>query len=231
MTDIYSIYQSTLTAVAVCGLAAIAAAVGFYGLSRVILPVVCWIRRHKVDALLVAPFVLFFAYYGGSKIASTVTFPRTDPETWYLMDNGSYVTNDWVHVAYTKNPIVPNTASIFIEGLSLSYTNQSDWAEHSFLAYSNTLGTATSPFDMPYPAASNFNWIVYTDWTPPPTTHTNGVAYAAWQRPISGATNILATVKTGIYIGPLRLSPPAAMTNGVPTTATLLSTPQQETTE
>ena len=166
--------------------------------------------------------------YGGAKHATgKITYPRTDPETWYLRDNGSYVTNDAVHVAYTKNPILPNSANLFIEGLELSYTNDSDWAEHSFLAYSNTLGNALSPFDMAWPAATNYNWIAYTDWTPPPTTHTNGVAYAAWQRPIDGATNRIATVKTGIYIDSLRVSPDPAITNSPPSSTRATLTTEQ----
>ena len=174
--------------------------------------------------------VVLATLYGGSKgVVGTITYPRTDPETWYLMDNGSYVTNDAVHVAFSRNPILPNTASFYIEGLAVSYTNASDWAEHSFVAYSNTLGSVVSPFDMPYPTATNYNWIVYTDWTPPPTTHTNGVAYAAWQRSADGSTNRIATVKTGIYIALRRVSPDPAITNSPPssTRTSLLSTPQQ----
>ena len=166
-----------------------------------------------------AAFLLFSVLatlYGGAKHATgRITYPRTDPSTWYLLDSGSYVTNDAVHVSFSRNLILPNAANFFIEGLELSYTNESDWAEHSFLAYSNTLGNVSSPFDMPWPAATNYNWIAYTDWTPPPTTHTNGVAYAAWQRGMDGATNMVATVKTGIYIDAARVSPSPAITNGM----------------
>ena len=227
----YAIYQNVVMAIALCG---------FSALTLVLVAAAVWpylaaawdaLGKMRARKAMLVMATLATLYGGAKHIIGKITFPRTDPETWYLIDNGSYVTNDAVHLAFTRNLILPNSANIFLEGLELSYTNESDWAEHSILAYSNTLGNVASPFDVPFPAASNYNWIAYTDWTPPPTTHTNGVAYAAWQRPISGATNILATVKTGIYIGPLRLSPPAAMTNGVPTTATLLSTPQQETTE
>lgn len=160
--------------------------------------------------------VVLATLYGGAKHTATVTYPRTDPETWYLMDSGSYVTNDAVHIAYTKNLVVPNSANIFIEGLELCYTNQSDWAEHSFLAYSNTLGNATSPFDMPFHAATNFNWVVYTDWAPGPATHTNGVAFVAWQIGASKPTNDLAMVRTGVYADALKLAPNPAITNGIP---------------
>ncbi len=172
--------------------------------------------------------VVLATLYGGSKgFVGRVTYPRTDPETWYLLDNGSYVTNDAVHVAFVKNLIVPNSANIFVEGLDHSYTNQGDWAEHSVLAYSNTLGNVSASFDVPWPAATNFNWIVYTDWAPGPTTHTNGVAYAMWQRSIDGSTNELATVKTGIYIDAMRVSPSPAITNGIPPAAGSRSTTEE----
>ena len=225
----YEIYQTALASVAISSLVALALAVCFFGTSKVLLPIVRWIKSHKGDAAIVAPFVIFFAYYGSTKITATVTFPRTDPEVWYLMNNGSYVTNDWVHIGFNRNLLLPSTANFFVECLELSYTNQSDWADHSILAYSNRIGSVQSPFDLLWTAASNYNWIVYTDWTPPPTTHTNGVAYASWQRPINGSTNVVVTVKTGLYIGPLRVSPPPAMTNGVKTTTiNLLSTIQEE---
>jgi len=188
------------------------------------------VKRLSANKIAFFLAVVLATLYGGAKHATgKITYPRTDPETWYLMDNGSYVTNVAVHVAFARNPILPASANFFIEGLELSYTNESDWAEHSFLAYSNTLGNVLAPFDLPFPAATNYNWMAYTDWTPPPTTHTNGVAYAAWQRPIDGATNIIATVKTGIYIETSRVSPAPAITNSPPSSirAPLLSTPQQ----
>ncbi len=225
----YQLYQAVLAGVCTALLVALAVAVGVSIAAVYLAPVVRWIKSHKGDALIVSPFVIFFAYYGSTKIHSTVTFPRTDPEIWYLMDNGSYVTNDWVHIGFNRNLLLPSTANFFVECLELSYTNQSDWAEHSILAYSNVIGSVQSPFDLAWPAASNYNWIVYTDWTPPPTTHTNGVAYATWQRPINGASNVCVTVKTGIYIGPLRVSPPPAMTNGLTTTINLLSDIQENT--
>ena len=193
-------------------------------------------KRHW-NRLAFAAGVVLAVLYGGAKNEGRISYPRTDPETWYLLDNGSEVRPDELHIAFTRNPIVPASANFFVEGLDVAYTNQSDWAEYSFLAYSNTLGNIVSPFDFAYPAATGCNWIVYTDWTPPPTTHTNGVAYASWQRPIDGATNRLATVKTGIYIGPVRISPPPAMTNGIAVSIGLgasapsASTPPQETTE
>ena len=227
----YEIYQTAVMAIALCGLSALTLVL----VAAAIWPYIsaAWDalgRQHARKAMLV--MATLATLYGGAKhIIGKINFPRTDPEVWYLLDNGSYVTNDAVHVAFTRNLILPSSANIFIEGMELSYTNESDWAEHSFLAYSNTLGNVTSPFDMPFPAATNYNWIAYTDWTPPPTTHTNGVAYASWQRSINGSTNVLSTVKTGIYVDALRISPNPAITNGPPVGFTLQLTPNTQNDE
>lgn len=227
----YQLFQSALEYACVAALLAMAAASGVVLAVIYLTPIIRWIKKHKGESAFVAPFVVFFAYYGASKFTPTITFPRTDPEAWYLMNNGSYVTNDFVHVGYNRNLILPASANLFIECLESCYSNQTDWASHSILAYSNTIANSESPFDLPWPNATNYNWIVYTDWTPPPTTHTNGVAYATWQRPVSGATNRVVTVKTGIYIGPLRLSPPPAITNGIPVNFTIQLTPTNTQTE
>ena len=227
----YEIWQSALAGASTAVLALIALAVGVCIAVVYLTPIIRWVKKHKGEALFVAPFVICMVWVGSSKFTPTITYPRTDPETWYLMNNGSYVSNDFVHVAYNRNLILPASANLFIECLESCYSNQTDWASHSILAYSNTIENSSSPFDLPWPAASNYNWIVYTDWTPPPTTHTNGVAYATWQRPINGSTGIVTTIKTGIYIDHIRISPSHAITNGLKTTVNLLSTPQEETPE
>ena len=227
----YAIYQNVVMAIALVG----AAGLTFTLLFAAIWPYLAaaWdaMGRQNIRRVFLLGATMATLYGGAKHIIGKITYPRTDPETWYLLDNGSYVTNDAVHVAFARNPILPASANIFIEGLELSYTNANDWAEHSFLAYSNTLGNVSSPFDLSFPAATNYNWIAYTDWTPPPTTHTNGVAYAAWQRSIDGATNRIATVKTGIYIDSLRVSPDPAITNSPPGNLTLQLTPNTQNDE
>ena len=158
--------------------------------------------------------VVLATLYGGSK--GIITYPRTDPEVWYLQDNGSYVTNDAVHVSFTRNLIVPATAMFYLYGLECSYTNQSDWADYSFCAYSNRFESMALPLDVPYQNATNFNWIGFTDWTPTPTVHTNGVAFVAWQIGADKPTNDVAMIRTGVYADALRLAPNPAITNGVP---------------
>ena len=224
----YAIYQNVAMAIALVGAAGLTFALVFAAIWPYLAAAWDAMGQKSVRGVFLLGVTMATLYGGAKHIIGKITYPRTDPETWYLMDNGSYVTNDAVHVAFARNPILPASANIFIEGLELSYTNTSDWAKHSFLAYSNTLGNVSSPFDMPHPDATNYNWIAYTDWVPPPTTHTNGVAYASWQRSINGSTNVLSTVKTGIYVDALRISPNPAITNGPPVSFTLQLTPNTQ---
>lgn len=159
--------------------------------------------------------------FGGAKNIGTITYPRTDPEVWYLQDNGSAVSNDFLRIGFIRNIIVPSTASFFIDGLELQYTNQSDWATHSFNAYSNTFDRMSVPFNLPFPSATNYNFIAYTDWTPPPVIHTNGVAFIVWQIGVGKTTNDLSITRTGVYTNGLKVAPNPAITNGPPNTLTV----------
>lgn len=212
----HAIFQNAAQYICLIGIAATCTVSGVCILAYTLAPVVAWLRRHWLDSLLVAPFVVGLVFYGGGKITTSITYPRTDPEVWYLANNGSYVTNDAVHVAFTRNLVVPQTAWFYLYALDQAYTNQADWAEHSFCAYSNTFANMSVPFDFAYPAASNFNWMAFTDWTPPPVTHTNGVAFVAWQIGSGKSINEIVPYRTGVYTNAFRIAPSPAITNGIP---------------
>jgi len=179
-------------------------------------------RSAKVVFLLSSACFCMFA--GAKHIVGKITYPRTDPEVLYLQDNGSSVSNDLLRIGFTRNIIVPAKASFFIDGLELKYTNQSDWSTHSFNAYSNTFDRMSVPFDMPFPAATNYNWIAYTDWTPTPVVHTNGVAFVVWKIGVGKLTNDIAMTRTGIYTNGVKVAPNPAITNGTPLTLTVTLT-------
>ena len=132
--------------------------------------------------------------YGGRK--GTLSFPRTDPSLSYISDAGSYITNDTVHVAYLKLPIVPSSANLIVERRQVDHTNDTDWVQH----LSTTFGDSPSPFDIFYGNATNYDWIVYTDWTPGPTVVTNGVWHTWWGEDRQGRKTIIpvrAAVREG----------------------------------
>ena len=140
------------------------------------------------------------------------------------MDAGSAVSNDCVYVRFVRSPLLSSSANIFMDGMDVAYTNDEDWAEHSFPAYSNRLDALDfNGFDFQYPNATNYNWAVYTDWTPSPIIHTNGVAFVMWQQ--GNATNRLTMYRTSVYTNAVRLAPNPWITNSPPMPAILLSTP------
>lgn len=227
----YETYQHVLAAVALTAIAALIATLAAIKIGPYL--AAAWDvlgRKRARHAVLLA--ALIATLYGGAKhVVGKITYPRTDPEIWYLMDNGSYVTNDAVHVAFNRNLIVPASAWFYLYGLEISYTNESDWAEYSFCAYSNTFTQISQPFDFDYPAATNFNWIAFTDWTPPPVTHTNGVAYVAWQIGRGRSIYELVPYRTGVYTNGVRVAPSPAVTNGPPIGFTLQLNPNTQNEE
>lgn len=211
--DAYTLYQRALCAICLAGFAFLALALAARAVGPLLAEAWDAIGRKRLRAIFLAGAAMACLYGGSKSFTGTVTFPRTDPETWYLMDNGSYVTNDIVKVVYARNPVVPSSAMIFVDGCDHSVTNADRWLTHAFQAYSNTIAQAGIEFTVPYPAATNFDWIAYTDWTPPPVVHTNGVAFVSWQIGVGKATNDLAMTRTGVYLLGERLAPNSAITN------------------
>lgn len=115
--------------------------------------------------------------YGGSK-GSYVSV--SDP---YIQDNGSYVTNSYVHVAIAKRtPLLPDDAEILVYARELSSTNSADWAR-----LEPHLTFADHPFNYQVADATNYTYTVAANYIPAPTVHTNGVwAISGFVIPASG---------------------------------------------
>jgi len=206
----YDIYQTVLASVAIYSLLAIGIAVLLFGVSRILLPIVEWIKRHKVDALLVAPFVLCMIWTGATKsITGRVTYPYTDVEMRYLFDAGSYVTNDYVHVAFTRSAVVPDSADFLGYYRPAGSTNDAEWTE--FLA--TTFGEFHSPSNVPFSGAITNDFQFFTTYTPGPVVHTNGVAIVNWQQNYERDGRYLATIRTGVYTNGVRIAPNPGITN------------------
>ena len=126
-----------------------------------------------VRCALLGPFVAGMIVYGSTK--ARVTYPRTEAGRAYLVDRGSYVTNDFVHLDFERR-IVPDDAALVIERRGVASTNDTDWAE--FLR--TTFAAFAVPADLPCADATNWTWIVYADWAPEPSVHTNGILETKW---------------------------------------------------
>lgn len=106
-----------------------------------------------------------------------VSFPRTDPEQAYLVDRGSYVDDETstVHIDFERI-IAPDAAVLYVD--RRQRREGAEWENY----LTTTLGEFRPPVDIEVPNATNYNWIVYTDWTPGPSVVTNGVWQAMWGR-------------------------------------------------
>ena len=98
------------------------------------------------------------------------TVTVSDP---YIVNAGSYLTNDVAHVAIAKRPpLLPDDTEILV------YARQLDLTEPTASARLSPHPTfAVHPFDYALPNATNHDVMVAADFTPAPTVHTNGV----WQ--------------------------------------------------
>lgn len=179
-------------------------------------------RRQGIAFMLIAAG---FLYSAATKPPAhgTVTFPYTDPESRYIFDTGSYVSNDVVHVSYALSPIVPTTAQFVGFARSVASTNAADWVQ----VFDSTFALSPSPVDIPFEGAISNNFQFFTTWTPGPSVHTNGVALVNWQRQRlpSINDNVLAPIRTGIYLDAERVAPSPGITNCIQSAVLMLSQP------
>ena len=167
-----ALYQSGVMYACVSVLAVIAA-VSTWWLVRLAL-------RVSVDALRPAEVAVFAVLAGVCCWAAQkrlVSFPRTDPEQAYLVDRGSYVDDETstVHIDFERI-IAPDAAVLYVD--RRQRREGAEWENY----LTTTLGEFRPPIDIEVPNATNYNWIVYTDWTPGPSVVTNGVWHAMWGR-------------------------------------------------
>lgn len=139
---------------------------------------------------MLAVMIVAAVTYGARK--GTVTFPRTSPEIAYLQNDGSYVASNILHIAFTRI-IVPDSAALYIDFRAV--TNETDdTAWQNFISTTFVEFAAVGQSDFEVENATNYDWVVYTDWTPGPAVQTNGVWHANWGRDRT----------TGDYIIPVR---------------------------
>ena len=91
----------------------------------------------------------------------------------YIVNSGSYLTNDIAHVAIAKRtPLLPDDTEILVYARQVDSVDPSDWVR-----LSPHLTFADHPYDYTLANATNYDVLVAADFTPAPTVHTNGV----WQ--------------------------------------------------
>lgn len=164
----------------------------------------------RVGGLMAAVMVTGLVYYGGSK---SITFPRTNAEMVLLADDGtSYVSTDVVRVGYVRHIILPDAADFNVWRRDVGNTNDEDWVAQLV----TTVGASPSPVMIDCPAATNFDWIVFTTWQPGPSVQTNGVLHSAW-RGVPGPLNVRVfgvPIRTHVIEDGNLLAPPQPQTQG-----------------
>ena len=126
------------------------------------------IGKSKVTKALAAAAAVGAIMYGGSKSTVQVNDP-------YIRDSGSYTTNDFVHVAIVKRfDFIPDDMEIWIYSREVSQLDAADWVKLVRVEEGEFL-LREFPIDIPFPNATNFNFLVAANYVPAPTVHTNGV--------------------------------------------------------
>lgn len=165
-------YQTVVMYACVAALAVVAAVATWWIVGRALRVSVAALRPAEVAVFAVLAGVCCWAAQ-----KRLVSFPRTDPEQAYLVDRGSYVDDETstVHIDFERI-IAPDAAVLYVD--RRQRTDGSEWENY----LTTTLGEFRPPIDIEVQNATNYNWIVYTDWTPGPSVVTNEVWHAMWGR-------------------------------------------------
>lgn len=159
------------------------------------------IAPHLVIVLI---FALPLIFYGSTKSGGGIIFPQIDPNFEWLVDDGSYVSNNVVHVAYKKHLALPDSADLRLARKSIE-AGSIEWDE----VYETTVGESPSPFDYITANATSFVWAVYTTYTPGPAVITNGVLHVNWAAREDGMIKAIP-LHTEVLEDGVRLATPSA---------------------
>ena len=167
-------------------------------------------RKSLITSVLAAVFTCKLMHYAVSK---HISFPRTNYEIELLTNDGtSYVSNDVVRVGYLRHRILPDSADLNVWRRENGSTNDDAWVAQ----YVSTVGDSPSPVMIDFPAATNFDWIVFTTWQPGPSVQTNGVLHSAW-RGVPGPLNVRifgVPIRTHVIEDGNLIAPPKKQTKG-----------------
>lgn len=123
-------------------------------------------KRHAAIASLLAVAAIIV---GGTKPGRVTV---NDP---YIIDRGSFVTNDYVHVAVAARfDFIPSDMEILVWSRTVGSTNATDWVP-VVRTEEGPYQLREFPLDIPFPLAISNDFMVAANYVPPPVVHTNGV--------------------------------------------------------
>lgn len=181
-----------------------------------------------IRLVLAAPLLVALVIHGSTK-RGQVIFPQTEAGRGYINDAGSFVTNDYVHVDFVTR-IVPSSANLLVDYREVASTNAEDFAS----LVSTTFAEFTVPQDIPFGNATNFNFYIYTDWTPGPSVQTNGVLHANWGKSLNDADGrnhgliIGIPVQTTVWLGAEMVGTPGGTNSPTSSSAELIDRQKQK---
>lgn len=164
--------------------------------------------------IVVAVFAIFcFTAYPASaekkpKEKEPIKFLQTDPEIKYLIDTGSYVSNNIVHLEFTTR-LLPPSAPLFLDYIpktepidSINYTTY----------LTGTVESVPQIVDFTFENAISNRWVFYTTHTPGPNVHTNDVAVAEFLKSTK-YDNVAVPKRSTIWENGVRIWPSSERIN------------------
>ena len=192
----------------VIGLAALGVACYFKGIDHVVR---AFGKRHPFITI---PLFLVTTSYGGVKFYRYLKIPRTDPDVQNIVDHGSYITNDCAYISFNTVGLPPD-APILVAYAPADATNESQVVTVADLTLAEWLVqfpgedgadvTARFAWDTSLgDRADEYQWYLYTTWTPAPSVHTNGVlnCYGIKLDNLGGVLKRTVLIENGRIISP-----------------------------
>ena len=125
-----------------------------------------------------------------------IGFLRTDPEIVYLVDAGSWVSNNVVHLEFSTR-LLPSSAQLFLDYIPKTESPDSN----NYSTYlSGTVESVPNVVEFEFEGAISNRWVFYTTYTSGPVVHTNGVAVAEFLR-VPGSDNAAIPKRSTIWVG------------------------------
>lgn len=107
-----------------------------------------------------------------------IAFLHTDPEIKYLVDNGSWVSNNVVHLEFSTR-LLPSSAPLFLDYIPKTEPIGSN----NYTTYlAGIVESVSNIVEFTFEGAISYRWVFYTTYTPGPNVHTNGVAVAEFMK-------------------------------------------------
>lgn len=134
-----------------------------------------------------------------------VTFLQTDPEIVHLIDEGSYVATNRVHLAFSTY-LLPNSAMLYLD--YIPKTEPADSVNFSTFVC-GTVGEMPTVSTYEFENAISNRWVFYSVYTQGPNVHTNGVAVAEFMKAV-GKDNVAVPKRATIWENGERVWPSAS---------------------